>query len=68
MGYYIGTEQECKDYNNLVVANENYNGTTTNWSDILQNNSNPNEYAVFVNTKYSSSMDYIERLPDTWYE
>jgi hypothetical protein len=29
MAYYIGTNQECEDYNQEVTVGENYHGTTT---------------------------------------
>lgn len=65
--WYKGTEQECIDYNELVTSNENYQDTTNNWSDIYYND-NTGEYIVSLNFKYSSTMEIVYELDETWYD
>ena len=66
MAYYIGTNKECTDYNQEVTAGENYRGTTTHWSDIIENPTQV-QYAVIKNDKYPSDMDEVEVLPESWH-
>jgi hypothetical protein len=66
MAYYIGTNQECEDYNQEVTVGENYHGTTTRWSDIIENPTQV-QYAIVKHDNYSSDMEEVEVLPENWY-
>ena len=66
MAYYIGTNQECVDYNQEVTVGENYHSTTTRWSDIIENPTQV-QYAIVKHDKYHSDMEEVEVLPESWY-
>ena len=66
MAYYIGTNQECIDYNQEVTVGENYHSTTTRWSDIIENPTQV-QYAIVKHDNYSSDMQEVEVLPESWY-
>lgn len=66
MAYYIGTNQECVDYNQEVTVGENYHSTTTNWSDIIKNPTQV-QYAIVKHDNYSSDMEEVEVLSDSWH-
>ena len=66
MAYYIGTNQECVDYNQEVTVGENYHSTTTRWSDIIENLTQV-QYAIVKHDNYSSDMEEVEVLPENWY-
>ncbi|RAK21610.1 hypothetical protein B0I03_10542 [Flavobacterium aquaticum] len=59
--WYKGTQQECIDYNQLVIENENYQEGTDNWSDIYYNEIT-DEYFISVNFKYPSSMEIVFQI------
>ena len=64
--YYIGTKQECEDYNTKVTLGENYQSSTNRWTNVT---SNPNGegFAILKHENYESEMTLIDKIPDSWY-
>lgn len=65
--WYIGTKQECIDYNNLVILGENYKGDTNTWSEIVDHPDIEDLSAVQVNYSYDSDMETIEDIITEWF-
>ena len=66
MAYYIGTKQECEDYDQEVTIGENYQGTTTQWASVIEHAAQE-IYAIVKHDNYSSDMEEVEVLPENWY-
>lgn len=64
-GYYLGTKQECEDYNQLVVQGENYGSVTSSWANIIANNDST-LFAIAKHSKYQSDMSYVVELDSTF--
>ena len=65
--YYIGTEQECEEYNTEVCDVHNYHGTTLRWSLPIQNYSDNTQYAIIANADVTSTLSTMDTLPDSWF-
>lgn len=72
--YYIGTHQQCIDYDNAVTAAEKYvNGD--NWANPEQSQTNPNLWAILKacpasncpRTYNDANMLQVETLPANFY-
>ena len=64
--YYISNiEQDLINYNDTVNQGENYNGTTTNWANIIKHY-NEELYAIMKHPKYSAELEELETL-NGWY-
>ena len=68
--YYIGTQQECIDYDLFVTTQENYS-EGCNWANPIQNNNNSSEWAILkacpsngCPRTYESEMTEISELPN----
>ena len=66
MIYYIGTKQQCEDYNQEVTHGENYRGGTTTWANILEHPTE-SKCAIVAHEKYPSQLETIESLNQDWY-
>ena len=64
--YYIGTKQECEDYNAKVTLGENYQGLTTSWANVTSNQ-NGQGFAILKHESYESDMTLIDKIPDGWF-
>lgn len=66
--WYIGTEQQCLNYDAYVTANENYSGTTTNWYNPVKHKDH-DIFAIEKHEKYEAQeeMDLVESLPLDWW-
>lgn len=58
--YFKGTQTQCEAYNDYVSQQENYQGTTTKWSEPINIG---DDWYINVHAKYSSEMDVVENLP-----
>lgn len=66
MPFYIGTIEQCEDYNRKVSDGENYQGNTENWS-VLRKHPEAEIYSVRKHWRYEcSSMQSVESLPKEW--
>ena len=66
--WYTGTTQQCNDYNDMVTLNENYQGLTTQWDEVINHPTITDLSAINKNNVYPSElMDEIETLPEDWY-
>ena len=71
--YYKGTEQECLDYNDKVVAGRHYNSTTTRWATPTKHQT-LNEYIIIKHKSFDTketeegeeTMELLESIPDGW--
>jgi glutamine amidotransferase-like uncharacterized protein len=63
--YYKGTKKACEAYNNQVTIGENYQLLTNEWASIIKNY-NGRGFAILKHQNYSSSMTFVDRLPDNW--
>jgi lysylphosphatidylglycerol synthetase-like protein (DUF2156 family) len=63
--YYIGTKQECEDYNNQVTLGERYKFSTVRWENV-SHHKNGIEFAIFKHKNYESEMQTIDKIPDSW--
>ena len=64
--YYIGTQQQCEDYNQEVTLGENYQGGTTTWASVIQHPTE-SKYAIVAHEKYTSNLQSLESLTQDWY-
>lgn len=64
--YYIGTKQQCEDYNQEVTEGENYQGGTTTWASVTQHPTE-NKCAIVAHEKYTSNLESLESLTQDWY-
>jgi len=64
--YYIGTKQECIDYDTLVTQNENYAYEIDNWANPTKH---PTEekWAIIAHLNYTSSMSSELSLDESWF-
>lgn len=60
--YYIGSEQECLDYNEAV---KNYQGTTTDWA-LPQKHPEQNLYAILAEPTVTSELEGVGELSNDW--
>lgn len=65
MKYYIGTEQECIDYDTLVTENENY-VNNDNWANPIKHTTEE-KWAIIAHSKYTSSLAQQSFLEDGWF-
>jgi hypothetical protein len=63
--YYIGTKQECQDYNNQVTLGEKYKSYTVRWENVIRNE-NGQGFAILKHDNYESNMILVESLPNNW--
>ena len=66
MVYYIGTKQQCEDYNQDVTLGQNYQGTTTQWASVIEHPSE-NKCAIVAHENYSSELEQVESLSSDWF-
>lgn len=66
MMYYIGTRQQCEDYNQEVTIAENYQGGTTTWASVIQHPTE-NKCAIVAHEKYPSQLESLDVLTSDWY-
>jgi len=69
MSWYIGTLEECQSYDQKVTAEQNYTGSTLNWSTPRQH-PDGSKWAVKVNASVEkdeeSGLQIIEKLGEDW--
>ena len=65
-GYYIGTQEEAENYDNIVTQGEDYNGTTTRWAEPRQHPTQLDLYSIIKHTSYDDSMQWVEVLDESW--
>lgn len=58
--HYTGTQKQCEDYNNLVNKSQNYAGTTTKWSEVIEIEG---QFFIAKHPLYWSEMDEVNELP-----
>ena len=69
MAYYIGTLQQCEDYDRQVVIGEGYG---RNPGDVTAKYAEPvkhptqNKYAILAHPSYQSDMEFVEQLTEDW--
>lgn len=71
--YYIGTYQQCINYDLKVTQSEKYS-EGSNWANPIQSQTAPNKWAILkAYTKngsprtYNSEMQEVEELPNDFY-
>ena len=64
--YYIGTKQQCEDYNQDVTLGQNYQGTTTQWASVIEHPIE-NKCAIVAHENYSSELEQVETLSSDWF-
>lgn len=65
-GYYIGTYDQCEQYNATVTTGERYQGETTRWANV-QSHPSEEQFAILKHKKYDSDeMQFVSELPDDW--
>ena len=68
--WYIGTQQECEDYNSYVTEQENYPGPDTNMFSVLTPHPTNGTYAIVKHPNHedqSRNMTEVLNLDETWY-
>ena len=63
--YYIGTEQECLDYDAYVTSNKNYAYPTDNWAN-PKKHPTEEKWAIIANSAFTSSLQSVEVLDESW--
>lgn len=67
MSYYIGTHNECQQYNELVTFEESYNKERPIiWANLISNADN-SLYAVEKHPNHLSTMQEVSALPADWF-
>lgn len=61
MEYIKGTNSECEDYNMRVVQGENYQGSTTQWSEVQEIGG---FFYVALHPKYPTNLETVNQLPE----
>ena len=64
--YYTGTKQECEGYNIIVTEGENYQSSTSRWSEVT-GHQNKKDFAILKHESYESDMTLIDKIPDSWF-
>jgi len=65
--YYTSTNrEELVAYNEAVNSGEGYNGTTTEWAEIIEH-PNENNYAILKHPSYEAELTLVESLGDDWF-
>ena len=65
--YYVSTnKQDLDSYNEHVSVGENYNGTTTHWSNVIKH-PNGTDFAIKKHEKYDAELTLVESLGDDWF-
>ena len=64
--YYTGTKEECEDYNTKVTLGENYQSSTSRWSEVT-GHQNKKDFAILKHESYESDMTLIDKIPDGWF-
>lgn len=66
MSYYIGTHNECQQYNELVTFSNNFGSVTDVWATLVQH---PNgvDFAIKKHPKHDSAMKEVNALPADWF-
>jgi hypothetical protein len=65
--YYTSTNrEELVAYNEAVNSGEGYNGTTTQWANVIEH---PNgvDYAILKHHNYDAVLTLVESLSDDWF-
>ena len=65
--YYKSTNrEELVAYNEAVNSGEGYNGTTTQWANVIEH---PNgvDYAIIKHANYDAVLTLVESLSDDWF-
>ena len=62
---YVGSLEQCENYNNLVTTEENFTSSTDRWADIMKK---PDEelYAIQKHPNYDAEMNIVESISD-WF-
>ena len=67
MSFYIGTYQECNEYDNLVTIGESYNKERgINWG-IIHEHPNQIDFSIIKHPKYDAQMTEVDSLSDDWF-
>lgn len=61
--YYIGTKQDCEDYNEKVNKGEGYNSTTRTWSKVIKHH-NKEIYAIRKHENYNDDLPIVDNIDD----
>ena len=61
MAYIKGTFEQCKDYDALVTAGENYSYPTDNWANPIEING---DWYVLKHEDYDSDLELVNELPE----
>ena len=65
--YYTSTNrEELVAYNKAVNSGEGYNGTTTEWAEIIEH-PNRADYAILKHTNYDMELTFVESLSEDWF-
>lgn len=66
MYYTSQNRSELVAYNEAVKSGENYNGTTTQWAEIIEH-PNGAYYAILKHKKYEAELTELETLTSDWF-
>jgi len=66
MYYTSQNREELVAYNEAVNSGEGYNGTTTQWAEIIEH-PNGADYAILKHPKYDAELTIEESLSDDWF-
>lgn len=66
MYYTSQNRSELVAYNKAVNSGEGYNGTTTQWADIIEH-PNGADYAILKHANYDAELTLVESLSEDWF-
>lgn len=62
---YIGTLEQCEQYDKKVTDGQNYQGVTTRWA-VPKKHPVEDLYCIVKHKNYESDMELVESLSDDW--
>jgi len=67
MSFFIGTYQQCLDYDNQVTIGESYNQDRgINWA-IIHEHPNGTDFAILKHDNYDAELTLVESLGNDWF-
>jgi hypothetical protein len=64
--YYIGTQEQCEAYNQMVTEGKNYPGLTNRWANLIAH-PNGTDFAILKNAAYEAELTELESLTSDWF-
>jgi hypothetical protein len=64
--HYIGTQEQCEAYNQMVTEGKSYPGLTNRWANVIPH-PNGTDFAILKNGAFESELTELETLGADWF-